>query len=295
MGIGTTTKVELPGENPGILAAPPEWSATTLPTIAFGHSVAVTPLTLTRAYAAIANGGMLLRPRIVSKLLDADGRTRYAYRTEVEGRAMSAQTAAILRKYLRTAVVRGTGNPTAQVPGYTTAGKTGTAQVVENGSYAPGKYIASFIGFIPAEHPRYVILVKIEQPRGAIYGSVVAAPVFAAIGRAAMLHAGFMPAAPARRGKGGVADIGDDLAAAVDDQSGERRLPVEAGEFAAEHAFQVLHEHQLHGGRQGLSNRITGAGAWETRGSRQSRAQVASSVQPGQKARTSTCTLGAAT
>ena len=200
-GFGTATQVELPGENPGIVPAPRDWSATTLPTIAFGHSIAVTPLELLRAYAAIANGGILVRPRIVSKLLDADGRTVYAYPTEIEHRAISERTAATLRKYLRAVVVRGTGNPTAQVAGYTTAGKTGTAQVVENGRYAAGEYIASFVGFIPAEHPRYAILVKIERPRGAIYGSVVAAPVFAAVARAAMLHAGIMPAAPARRAR----------------------------------------------------------------------------------------------
>jgi cell division protein FtsI/penicillin-binding protein 2 len=107
---------------------------------------------------------------------------------------MSAKTAATLRKFLRSVVLRGTGNPTARVPGYTTAGKTGTAQMVENGAYLSGAYVASFIGMIPAEHPRYVILVKVERPHGSIYGSQVAAPVFADLARAAMLHAGDMPA-----------------------------------------------------------------------------------------------------
>jgi cell division protein FtsI (penicillin-binding protein 3)/stage V sporulation protein D (sporulation-specific penicillin-binding protein) len=97
---------------------------------------------------------------------------------------------------LRAAVVRGTGNPTARLWGYTTAGKTGTAQVVENGVYAPGEYVASFVGYVPADVPRYVILVKVEKPRGAIYGSVVAAPAFAQIARIAMMHAGVLPAGP---------------------------------------------------------------------------------------------------
>ncbi len=101
-------------------------------------------------------------------------------------------------RYLRAVVARGTGKQTARVAGYTTAGKTGTAQVVENGRYEPGAYVASFIGMIPAERPRYVILVKVERPRGSIYGSEVAAPVFAELARAAMLHAGIMPAAPQR-------------------------------------------------------------------------------------------------
>jgi cell division protein FtsI (penicillin-binding protein 3) len=92
--------------------------------------------------------------------------------------------------------VRGTGDPSGQVAGYTTAGKTGTAQVVNNGQYEPGAYIASFIGMVPYEHPRYLIFVKVERPQGAIYGSVVAAPAFAEIARQAMLHSGTLPATP---------------------------------------------------------------------------------------------------
>ncbi len=93
----------------------------------------------------------------------------------------------------------------AQIPGYTTAGKTGTAQVAEGGRYVPGAYIASFVGFVPYEHPRYLILVKVDRPRGAIYGSVVAAPAFAEIARTAMLHAGVLPQAtpPPERSQGG--------------------------------------------------------------------------------------------
>ncbi len=90
-------------------------------------------------------------------------------------------------------VQHGTAKGKAEIPGYTTAGKTGTAQMVENGRYEPGSYIASFIGMVPAERPKYVILVKVERPHGSIYGSQVAAPVFAALARAAMLHAGVMP------------------------------------------------------------------------------------------------------
>jgi cell division protein FtsI/penicillin-binding protein 2 len=151
-----------------------------------------------RAYAAIANGGILLRPRIVRELEDASGKPIYHYPAEVERRVMSPQTAATLQRYLRAVVTRGTGNPAARVPGYTTAGKTGTAQVVENGRYEPGEYVGSFIGYVPAERPRYVIFVKIERPRGAYYGGVVAAPVFTTLARVAMLHAGVMPAAPKR-------------------------------------------------------------------------------------------------
>jgi cell division protein FtsI/penicillin-binding protein 2 len=195
-GFGETTAIGLPGESPGILPRLAEWSATSLPTMSFGHGIAVTPIGLVRAYAAIANGGLLLRPRILSAIIDGDGHETYRYGPEIERRVMSPKTAAELRKYLRAVVVRGTGNPTAQIPGYTTAGKTGTAQVAENGYYSAGDYVASFVGFVPAESPRFVILVKIAKPRGAIYGSVVAAPAFAEIAKNAMLHAGVMPAGP---------------------------------------------------------------------------------------------------
>jgi cell division protein FtsI/penicillin-binding protein 2 len=198
-GFGRTTQVELPGENPGIVDRPEDWSGSQLATISFGHGISITPMALIRAYAAIANGGLLLRPRIVHALLDDQGVVVHRSAPIVERRALSPEIAAILRRYLRAVVVRGTGDPTAQVAGYTTAGKTGTAQVVENGRYQPGLYTASFVGMIPAERPRYVILVKIDNPRGAIYGSVVAAPVFADLARAAMFHAGIMPAAPPSR------------------------------------------------------------------------------------------------
>ena len=193
-GFGDQTQVGLPGESAGIVPPIDEWSDTSLPTIAFGHGVAITPLALARAYAAIANGGLLVRPRIVGALLNPDGTVKSRYETEVVRRAISAHTAAVLRKYLRAVVLRGTGNPTAQVAGYTTAGKTGTAQVAENGAYLKDEYVASFVGFVPAERPRYLILVKVERPQGLYYGSEVAAPAFAAIAKMMMLHDGVLPA-----------------------------------------------------------------------------------------------------
>ena len=192
-GFGTAARIGLPGENPGIVPSLDDWSGSSLATISFGQGISTTPVAMIRAYAAIANGGMLVRPRILQAIDDADGHEIYRYGTEVEHRVISERTAATLRNILRAVVVRGTGNPTAQVAGYTTAGKTGTAQVVENGIYEPGAYIASFVGYIPADRPRYVILVKVDRPRGAIYGSVVAAPVFAELAKIAMLHAGIMP------------------------------------------------------------------------------------------------------
>jgi stage V sporulation protein D (sporulation-specific penicillin-binding protein) len=193
-GFGTPTDVDLPGENPGIVPPPTEWSDSSLATMAFGQGVSVTPIAMARFYSAIANGGVLMRPRILRAIQDDNGETIYQYPPEVERRVFSKRTAAILQKFLRAVVVTGTGNPTAQIDGYTTAGKTGTAQMVVNGHYEPGDYAASFIGMIPAAHPRYVIYVKIEHPIGAYYGGVVAAPAFTRIARSAMLHNGVLPA-----------------------------------------------------------------------------------------------------
>lgn len=193
-GFGTATQIGLAGESEGIVPPIQEWSGSSLATMSFGQGVSVTPIAMARYYCAIANGGVLMRPRIVRAILDPAGNPVYTYPPEVEHRVFSKHTADILRGFLRSVVVRGTGNPTAQIPGYTTAGKTGTAQMVENGYYSSGSYVASFIGMVPYERPRYVIYVKVEKPQGAIYGSIVAAPAFAAIAKAAMLHAGVLPA-----------------------------------------------------------------------------------------------------
>jgi stage V sporulation protein D (sporulation-specific penicillin-binding protein) len=195
-GFGAPTDVELPGESPGLVPAPQSWSELSLPTMSFGQGISVTPISMVRYYCAIANGGLLMRPRIVRALENQDGNVLYQYPTEIEHRVFSPQVAATLRGFLRLVMTGGTGHGVAEVPGYTTAGKTGTAQIAENGIYEPGAYAASFIGMIPADHPRYVIYVKIERPQGGLYyGGSVAGPVFARIAREAMLHAGILPKA----------------------------------------------------------------------------------------------------
>jgi stage V sporulation protein D (sporulation-specific penicillin-binding protein) len=194
-GFGATTDVGLPGENPGIVLAPndPQWSDSSLATMAFGQGVSATPLAMVRFYSAIANGGLLMQPRIVHAVYDQQGNVVRTMQPHAVRRVISEQTAATLRRFLRAVVVSGTGNPSAHVDGYTTAGKTGTAQMAIGGGYPAGYYASSFIGMIPYEHPRYVIYVKVERPIGAYYGGVVAAPAFTAIARAAMLHAGVLP------------------------------------------------------------------------------------------------------
>ncbi len=192
-GFGDPTGIGLPGENPGIVPPPQDWSAPSLATMSFGQGVSVTPIAMARYYCAIANGGLLMQPHIVRAVYHQDGKLVRSYGPKVTRRVFSAKTAAELRGFLRLVVLHGTGDPSAQIPGYSTAGKTGTAQMVVGGEYRSGYYAASFIGMVPYEHPRYVVYVKVERPIGSYYGSVVAAPAFSEISRAAMLHAGVLP------------------------------------------------------------------------------------------------------
>jgi cell division protein FtsI/penicillin-binding protein 2 len=192
-GFGAPTGIGLSGENPGIVVPPDQWSGSSLATMAFGQGVSVTPLAMARYYCAIANGGLLMQPRIVRAIYDQEGNLVRRTGPKVTRRVFSRRTAAELLGFLRSVVLRGTGDPTAQVAGYATAGKTGTASMVVDGRYLGGYYASSFIGMVPYPRARYVIYVKVERPIGSYYGSVVAAPAFAQIARAAMLHAGILP------------------------------------------------------------------------------------------------------
>jgi stage V sporulation protein D (sporulation-specific penicillin-binding protein) len=201
-GFGAPSGIGLPGENPGIVPPPAQWSGSSLATMSFGQGVSVTPIAMARYYSAIANGGLLMQPRVVRAVYDPQGTLLQRYSPAVVRRIFSQRTAAELRTFLRAVVLHGTGDPTAQIPGYATAGKTGTAQMVVDGEYRPGFYAASFIGMVPYPHARYLIYVKVERPIGSYYGSVVAAPAFAEIARGAMLHAGVLPSeSVARRGR----------------------------------------------------------------------------------------------
>jgi cell division protein FtsI (penicillin-binding protein 3) len=178
-GFGSDTDIRLPGEERGLLKPPDRWSGISVGEISMGQEVGVTPLQMVSAYSAIANGGMLIRPRIV----------RDVYRGEQHGpappaasrRVVSARTAQIMRDMFEKVVKEGTGK-SAQLAGYTAAGKTGTAQKIDaSGTYSKSHYIASFIGFAPVHRPAVTILVVIDSPVGAIYGAEVAAPVFKSI------------------------------------------------------------------------------------------------------------------
>jgi len=181
-GFGRPTGIELPGESPGIVRPPETWSATDPYTAAFGQGIAVTPLQLTAAVAAIANGGVAVRPSIVSLVRSADGRVAKARSSRTGARVLRPEVAQRMLEMMVRTTIDGTGR-SAAVEGYTVAGKTGTAQKPGPSGYLPGKYVASFIGVVPASRPQLVILTLLDEPEGAYYGGVVAAPVFQRIAR----------------------------------------------------------------------------------------------------------------
>ncbi|MCC6132428.1 MAG: penicillin-binding protein 2, partial [Acidobacteria bacterium] len=180
LGFGKKTGIEIEGETAGLLRDVRSWSALTLPTMSFGQEIGVTLLQMARGYSAIANGGMLVGPHLISEVRYPDGRVEKMRRPAAE-RVLSEKTAETLRRLLQLVVSKGTGKRAA-VPGFTVAGKTGTAQkAVPGGGYSRDRFVASFIGFVPADTPRVVIAVEVDEPKGKQYGGDVAAPVFSAV------------------------------------------------------------------------------------------------------------------
>ena len=177
-GFGMKTGVALPGEVKGILHKPARWSMSTLPTMSIGYGVSVTGVQLASAYCTVANGGLLLQPRIIKSILRNDGSVQSVPRSVVR-RVMKRQTAEVLLDVFTGVVDRGTGSKAA-VPGFKVAGKTGTAwKAREDGRGYTRNYRSSFVGMFPAPDPEIVVLVMIDEPkRHGFYGGSVAAPVF---------------------------------------------------------------------------------------------------------------------
>ena len=178
-GFGEPTGIGLPGEEAGILFNPDDMRASDIATTAIGQSIAVTPIQLVRAMAAIANDGVVLKPHIVKSIQNADGSTYMEAQREEVGRALESATDKTLVGLLEQVVASG-GGKKAAVKGYRIAGKTGTAQKIrpDGTGYMEGRYIASFCGFAPVEDPQIVVLVMIDDPgTGNFYGGQIAAPV----------------------------------------------------------------------------------------------------------------------
>src|SRR6266566_4226760 len=181
-GFGAPTGIGLPGESRGVLRDPQRWSPLSLPTMSIGQEVSVTALQMLAAVGAVANGGTLMQPRLVKAEFDADGREVRRVEPRAVRQVVSLETARTLSRMLVQVVEHGTGH-LAAVPGYDVAGKTGTAQKLDPAtrrySRAPG--VLSFVGFVPADEPRLVLLVLLDEPKTEKWGSEAAAPVFSAI------------------------------------------------------------------------------------------------------------------
>jgi len=180
-GFGELTGVQLPGEARGLVRSPKTYSKISITRIAIGHEVTATPLQIILAMSAIANGGNLMRPLIVKKVLDEDGRTVNEFMPLVRRRVVGQTAAAQLREALIGVVGPDGTAAKAAIPGWTVGGKTGTAQKIENGKYENNKYYSSFVGFFPAEKPQLCIFVGLDEI--ADYGGQAAAPAFSQIGR----------------------------------------------------------------------------------------------------------------
>ena len=175
--IGQLTGIELPGENRGLMRPIENWSANSIGSLAMGQEVSVTPVQIVSAVSAIANGGLLYRPRVVREIRgDAPAALR-AHPPPTQ--ATDALTAATVREMMEAVILEGTGKP-AKLEGYTAAGKSGTAQEIDpaTGRYSHRQYVASFVGFAPVNEPAVTILVVLDSPVGRIYGGDVGGPVF---------------------------------------------------------------------------------------------------------------------
>jgi cell division protein FtsI (penicillin-binding protein 3) len=194
-GFGARTGVDCPGETPGRLTGHKYWSAIDTGAISFGQGVSVSGIQLTAAAAAIANGGRLMRPHLVKAITDTNGQVVEKIKPQTMRRVISPQTARTLRKIMRTVTTSGGTGEAAAPEGYTVSGKTGTAQKIgPDGRYAAGKYVASFLGFAPADTPALVILVVVDEPQKIHYGGQVAGPAFRTIAQESLHHLNVMPA-----------------------------------------------------------------------------------------------------
>lgn len=194
-GFGQASGIDVPGEVPGLLRRSESWSAIDLATHAFGQGISTTPMQMVMAYAAIANGGFLMRPYVTRRVVSPQGEIVLENQPHVVRRVISEKSSKSLASMLKDVTNEGGTGVMANVDGFEVAGKTGTAQKADpvHGGYAAKKRVASFIGFVPANDPRLVALVLIDEPEMNVYGGVVAAPVFRNIAQAALRHLAVAP------------------------------------------------------------------------------------------------------
>lgn len=188
-GFGEKSGIDIAGEVSGLVRVPEKWSGMSIGSISIGQEIGVTPLQIVRAYAAIANGGLLVKPHVVAGIRSPGGQMVYKAEPKAE-RILSEKNALIFRDILKRVTEDGGTAKTAAVDGNKVAGKTGTAQIFDQRAkrYSKDRYIGSFVGFVPAGNPRIVMIVVVHEPKGAIYGGVVAGPVFKDISNEALSY-----------------------------------------------------------------------------------------------------------
>ena len=199
-GFGERLGIELPGEIPGLVHPPSRWDKLTITRMPMGHSIAVTPLQITMGMSVIANGGDLMAPRIVQSVEKENGEVIMKKEPNVMRKVVPEKTARFVSEALVGVTEPGGTAGFARVNGFQVAGKTGTAQKVSpHGGYAAGKYVVSFVGFMPAEDPKFVLLVMVDDAKIASnlnYGGLVAAPIFSRIAERAARHLDLTPTMP---------------------------------------------------------------------------------------------------
>ena len=194
-GFGQQTGIDLPGEAVGLLRAPNRWFEADLANISFGQGVSVTPIQLATAVSTIANGGYLMEPYVVERVVDSQGQISQQHRPRVVRKVISRDVAQTVTRMMEMTTEDGGTATHARVPGFRVAGKTGTAQKVDavTGTYSVDKRVASFVGFLPAEDPKLVMIVSIDEPYKVVYGGLTAAPVFSRIAAQAMQYLKVQP------------------------------------------------------------------------------------------------------
>jgi len=191
-GFGRRTEIDLPGEGVGVMSSPKDWSRRSVASISMGQEIGVTPIQMVSAVAALANGGVLMKPYVVSEIRDAEGHLLKRVPSQVRRRVISLDTARSVTKILEGVVTHGTGTKAA-IPGFRVAGKTGTAQQMDRNThrYSSSRFVMSFAGYVPADRPRLAMIVIIDTPHDKqASGGSVAAPVFSSVGEQVLSYLG---------------------------------------------------------------------------------------------------------
>lgn len=190
-GFGQRTDIDLPGEAVGLFREPRDWGRRSLASISMGQEIGVTPIQMVTAISALANGGRVMKPYVVSEVRDAQGVVVKRVEPQVKRQVISPETARTVTSILEGVVTNGTGTKAA-IPGFRVAGKTGTAQKIDprTGAYSSTQFVGSFVGFVPADNPRLAMIVVIDEPQGEAWGGSVAAPVFRRVGEQVLNYLG---------------------------------------------------------------------------------------------------------